>query len=97
MAERSKKCPNCGSTDTRFREKRSDCFCDACDHRWEAPPPGLGEETITPLRIFLSYGHDKHAADALQIKAGSRRAWGTMCGSTWSDCREGRDWEQYIE
>jgi hypothetical protein len=54
------------------------------------------EKPFAPLRIFLSYGHDKHADDALHIKADLERRGHQV----WFDLprlREGRDWELYIE
>jgi WD40 repeat protein len=96
MVELSRKCPRCGSSETRFRVKRNDWFCDACDHSWEAAPPAPRDESVVPLKIFLSYGHDQHAADALQIKGDLEQRG----HSVWFDLErlhEGRDWEQYIE
>lgn len=96
-------CPECRSTDTHFRKKRNDWICDECNHHWpaEKKAPGIedastAKEPFQPLKIFLSYGHDQHAADAERIKADLEARGHTV----WFDLerlRAGRDWEQYIE
>jgi len=64
-------CPECGSSDIRFREKRNDWFCDGCDHRWTvdalcAESPTLAKQKP---RLFLSYGRRdaKDLADQLAV------------------------------
>jgi hypothetical protein len=63
-------CPQCNSTDVRYREKRADWFCDGCDHSWAAAAPAMEAtpRAAHPLQIFLSYGHDERTVDAIRIK-----------------------------
>ncbi len=55
-----------------------------------------GEIAETPLKVFLSYGHDEFSAEAVRIKADLERRGHTV----WFDqqrLRPGSDWEQSIE
>jgi WD40 repeat protein len=75
-------CPKCDSTDVRFREKRRDFFCDACDHHWQADVPEAADKPSTKspkTRLFLSYGRrdakglaDRLAAD---LKGAGFEVW----------------------
>ena len=88
-------CPNCGSTEFRFREKRADWFCDGCDRAW-VPPPEAAGRAARPLQIFLSYGHDEHTSDATRIKDDLEKRGHKV----WFDdqqLRAGCDWEASIE
>lgn len=51
-------CPECGSSDIRFREKRGEWICEDCDHRWTVDlVDNESDSTQEPMpRIFLSYG-----------------------------------------
>ena len=77
---------------------------------WVCPEHGQVDEPLSELRpqnepksraesalcIFLSYGHDRHAEDALRIKA-DLEARGHQVWFDLERLREGRDWEAYIE
>src|SRR6516162_2664357 len=56
----------------------------------------FGAQATRPLRIFLSYGHDQYAVEALRIKqdleARSHEVWFDL-----DRLKVGRDWENYIE
>jgi len=56
-------CPECGSDDLAFFTKRNQYRC-GCGHQFEpvAVPP-------QPMRIFLSYGHDRNEELVLRIKS----------------------------
>ena len=49
----SGRCPSCGSSNIRFRPKRSNWICDDCDAVFDRP-----EESAQSTRVFVSYGHD---------------------------------------
>jgi hypothetical protein len=55
--------PNCTSDNVVFSKKRSVHFCEDCG--FEFTP----EVAISPLRIFLGYGHDACAESVRMIKA----------------------------
>jgi hypothetical protein len=46
-----------------FRQSRQKYLCGKCDHEFDAPEP-----EVKSLRVFLSYGHDEHAALAENLK-----------------------------
>ena len=61
-----------------------------------SPEPERKRVADSPLKIFLSYGHDQHAVDAERIKADLEQRG----HSVWFDqerLKVGGDWEQYIE
>ncbi|MBI4872147.1 MAG: TIR domain-containing protein [Candidatus Riflebacteria bacterium] len=91
-------CPKCGSVDVRFRQNRGSWICDTCDHIWAtaAEGPAGPVRARERLKIFLSYGHDKHAADAQRIKA-DLVARGHEVWFDLERLRSGSDWEAYIE
>lgn len=51
MDNLSVKCPQCGSNNVRFRERRKNWICDDCDCVFT-----IGDKSVR--RIFISYGHD---------------------------------------
>ena len=83
-------CPSCGSADVLYSEKRQQFICEDCDHRFVA------EQSFVPKRIFLSYGHDKHAALATRLKSDlegrKHKVWFDL-----DRLQPGGDWEAYIE
>ncbi len=93
-------CPACQSTEIRFREKRSDWICDACDHRWQddsTPAESAGDTGPLkgPLKIFLSYGrHDaQELAEKLAVDLASQKH------EVWLDTRRilpGESWQHEI-
>ena len=96
MSDTLKTCPACQSTDIRFREKRSDWICDACDHRWHAEPPAAPSPSDSgPLKIFLSYGrHDaQELAEKLAVDLAAQKH------DVWLDTRRilpGESWQHEI-
>jgi len=95
-----RQCPKCGSSDVRFDAEHGEASCKNCKFDW-LPPSTTADERLpetaeTPLKIFLSYGHDEHVADARRIKADLEQRGHTV----WFDEERlipGRDFEQYIE
>ncbi|QYZ78072.1 TIR domain-containing protein [Methanofollis formosanus] len=88
-------CPKCGAHDVHYRRKRKDWICDECDHVWVRDEDSIHEKP-KKFRIFLSYGHDTFAPQALRIKADLEKRGHEV----WFDLeriKEGRDWEAYIE
>lgn len=88
-------CPKCQSSEVTFQSKKQTYICDNCD--FEFTPV----QEFQPLRIFISYGHDKHAAfaqrldDDLNADDLKKRGY-----ETWYDLerlKPGGDWERYIE
>src|SRR4051812_37553771 len=89
-------CPQCGSPLIRYREHRSDWFCDACDHRWVVAAAPTAAETPA-ARVFVSYAR----ADGLDF---ARRLAGDLESrgrhSVWldlEDIEKGGLWEVRIE
>lgn len=59
MPEIPKACPACGCPeDIRFRPKRDDWFCDACDHRWslEVPRPATPKSSAVSSAVTVAAG-----------------------------------------
>jgi hypothetical protein len=56
-------CPKCASSDVLFVNELAKYLCKQCEQTFVASPP------ITPLRIFLSYGHDGNEPLVSRIKA----------------------------
>lgn len=57
-------CPKCGSDDLAYFNKRNEYRCD-CGHNFA---PHISK-SVKPMRIFLSYGHDRNEELVLRIKA----------------------------
>lgn len=78
-------CPECSSTDIRFREKRNEWICEDCDHRWnvdaaDRPVAVQVSKEKEKIKLFLSYGRKdtKGLADRLCVDLAAAR--GTMSG-----------------
>lgn len=85
-------CPKCGSTHTHFRSKRGDWLCLGCDHEWRE---GLAAQATTPLRIFLSYGHDANEELVRRIKTDlEHRGHDVWFDKT--EIKAGDDWRRAI-
>jgi hypothetical protein len=56
-------CPKCLSENVVFSKKRGIHFCEDCEFEFSL------ETSISPLRIFLSYGHDNNEELVRLIKA----------------------------
>ena len=82
-------CPKCGSSDVTFRSKKQCYICEDCNFEF------VPEKAFVPLRIFLSYGHDEHAAFAQRL-AVDLKGHGH---EVWFDLERliTGDWEVYIE
>ncbi len=84
-------CPNCGSDEVLFSQKKNLFTCENCDTKFEPPA-----KESTPLRIFISYGRDEYASLAERVKS-------DLAGrghEVWFDkerLKEGGDWEGYID
>ena len=61
------KCPKCGAADPMYSTKRAVYLCEECEHEWSAE--SLRSERPLPLRVFLSYGHDRNEELVLRIKS----------------------------
>ena len=95
-------CPRCGATDDiRFREKRGDWFCDACDHAWAGDPTpaaaaGSPDRAATMRTAFVSYGHADAPEFARRLRddltAAGCRVWLDIDAIT-----EGAHWDVRIE
>lgn len=83
-------CPKCTSDRVRLTEKQCRYNCEGCGHLFEAEKP------FTPKRVFISYGHDKHADLAMRLRD-DLRARGHLVWFDEERLREGRDWEASIE
>lgn len=96
MSNFSKVCPVCNSADVRFRAKRNDWFCDACDHRWTTgETDSSAPAKVGRAKLFLSYGRRdaKTLADRLcdDLEAVGYEVWQDT-----REIRSGRAWEQEI-
>jgi hypothetical protein len=83
-------CPACGSADVTFRKKRQHDVCEDCEHTFTLA------QRFTPLRVFVSYGHDQYAVLARRPAQDLR----TRGHEVWFDAdrrRPGGDWETYID
>jgi hypothetical protein len=89
MSQEDHVCPRCASPDVIFSKKRQQYVCEDCQHAFTP------EVKVTARRIFISYGHDEHAALAQALKQDL-----TARGhEVWFDAdrlRPGGDWEDYI-
>lgn len=83
-------CPNCKSESVYFSKKKNQWICEDCEHSFEPITQ------IKPLRLFISYGRDEHAAMAVRLKHDLEQRGHFV----WFDrerLKEGQDWETYIE
>jgi len=83
-------CPKCGSNEITHRKKKEEYICDNCDHNFKL------HKLFVPLNIFLSYGHDKHAAFAERLNNDLKKRGHAV----WFDKDRipgGADWEFCIE
>ncbi|HEY9175392.1 MAG TPA: TIR domain-containing protein [Verrucomicrobiae bacterium] len=81
-------CPNCPSANVIFSKKRGAFVCEDCGHV-------LNEETVAPLRIFFSYGHDANEELVRRIKTDLEKRGHEV----WFDKHEiecGDDWRRAI-
>lgn len=90
MTNETLHCPRCASEHVRFSRKTSSHDCEDCGHVWkeEAAP-------FTPLRIFLSYGHDASEELVRRIKA-DLEARGHDVWFDKSEIKAGDDWRRSI-
>ena len=83
-------CPECGSEDLLFNEKRGEHVCKDCMHAFKV------EQPFVALRVFVSYGHDEYAALAERLRGDLQKRGHEV----WFDLerlKPGGDWEAYIE
>jgi WD40 repeat protein len=95
MRDTATHCPNCGSAEVRYRRKRGDWVCDACEGHW-AGARARDAEPSARTAVFLSYGR-RDAADLANRLAIDLGAAGY---DVWHDTRRiesGRSWEVQIE
>ncbi len=85
----TKNCPNCGSDEVMFSRKRQIYICEDCDHEFTIEKP------ITPLRIFLSYGHDSNEELVRLIKTDLEKR-GHDVWFDKSEIKSGNDWRRSI-
>jgi hypothetical protein len=82
-------CPQCGSTKTMSIPDSNAFMCYNCKHEF------LPEKTFSPLRIFLSYGHDSNEELVRRIKTDLEKRGHDV----WFDKAEikfGDDWRREI-
>ena len=87
--ETNLQCPKCGSANVMFSKKRNLYICEDCQH--ESAP----EKVVTPMRIFLSYGHDANEELVRRIKTDLEQRGHDV----WFDKNEikfGDDWRRAI-
>lgn len=82
-------CPSCGSGNLKYIERAAIYFCKNCDHEF------LAEKPITPMRLFLSYGHDDNEELVLRIKADLEKR-GHDVWFDKSEIKFGDDWRRSI-
>lgn len=90
MSEVTVTCPECSSENVMFSKKRQVYVCEDCGHIFTVETP------FVPKRVFISYGHDDHAALAMKLRDDLK----TEGHEAWFDLdrlKPGGDWEQYIE
>ena len=83
-------CPECGSTNILYSNKRRLHICEDCAHQFTP------NRAKPKRRIFISYGHDPHAAFAVRLKKDLE----ALGYDAWFDIdriKGGGDWERYIE
>lgn len=81
-------CPKCNSANVIFSKKRSAYVCEDCGHV-------LTEAQVSPLRIFLSYGHDANEELVRRIKADLEQR-GHDVWFDKSEIKFGDDWRHSI-
>src|SRR5580693_612754 len=82
-------CPKCTSENVVFSKKRGVNPCEDCGHEFTCETP------VSPLRIFLSYGHDSNEELVRRIKADLENRGHDV----WFDKNEiksGDDWRRSI-
>ena len=84
------KCPNCESNYVVFIQELEKYICKSCKHMFH---PHKSRKT---KRIFISYGHDKHAELAIKLKT-DLEALGHFVWIDESEIKAGKDWEISIE
>lgn len=82
-------CPKCGRADLLYNDKRQLFICKDCDHVFAA------DVRVSPLRIFLSYGHDSNEDLVLLIRADLARR-GHDVWVDRNDIKCGDDWRREI-
>ena len=90
-------CPNCLSTNVRYRSNRNNWICDDCDYiftRLSAGAENRNQLKTESKRIFLSYGHDCTNI-VLRVKK-DLEALGYKVWIDVSEIKSGYDWRQYI-
>ena len=83
-------CPACASENVVFSKKRKRHVCEDCGHEFRVAEP------FVPHRVFISYGHDEHAALAVRLRDDLR----ARKHEAWFDgdrLKPGHDWEASIE
>jgi hypothetical protein len=83
------KCPHCGSENLKNLTTADIYFCKDCDHEFPVEKP------VTPMRIFLSYGHDNNEDLVRRIKADLEKR-GHDVWFDKSDIKFGDDWRHSI-
>src|SRR5438046_2559795 len=83
-------CPKCASEDVRFSKKHSRYDCEDCGYEF------VPEKPFNPKRVFISYGHDKHASLAIRLRD-DLRARGHRVWFDEERLQPGHDWELFIE
>jgi hypothetical protein len=87
-------CPKCASADVVFVKDLGKYQCKHCGRAFEGTP------TITPLRIFLSYGHDANEELVRRIKADLEKrghdVWFDKNLQKEKGIRPGQDWRRAI-
>ncbi|MBA3352502.1 MAG: TIR domain-containing protein, partial [Blastocatellia bacterium] len=91
-------CPQCSSENVISSKKRGADFCEDCGYTF--PPHEPTEEVVVPLRIFLSYGHDKNEKLVRRIKADLERrghvVWFDRTPEAGKGISSGDDWRRSI-
>lgn len=83
-------CPECKSENVVFSKKRGIHVCEDCNHEFTLEKP------FVQKRLFISYGHDKHASLAVRLRDDLKRRGHYI----WFDEQRllpGYDWEAFIE
>ena len=83
------KCPKCNSAELLFSKKKQRYICEDCEHTFTVHEP------FVPKRLFISYGHDHHAAFAERLK-GDLESRGYEVWFDRDRIKPGGDWENYI-